>query len=61
MDYFGQVNAAGEPHGIGRMCLHKKGIIEGQWVNAEASGFGRKINKEGDDYQGKFVDGKPNG
>ena len=54
MDYFGQVNAAGEPHGIGRMCLHKKGIIEGQWVNADAQGYGRRINKDGDDYHGRF-------
>jgi len=32
------------------MSLHNKGMIEGQWVNAEASGYGRRINKEGSDY-----------
>jgi hypothetical protein len=54
MDYYGQVKSSGEPHGIGRMFIHNKGIIEGQWLNSDPFGYSLKISKDGLLYQGKF-------
>jgi hypothetical protein len=54
MDYYGQINSSGEPHGIGRMFIHNKGIIEGQWLNSDPFGYSLKISKDGLLYVGKF-------
>jgi hypothetical protein len=61
LDYFGQTNSSGEPHGIGRMIVHNKGLIEGMWQNSDPFGYSLKISSNGLLYVGKFQNGVPNG
>lgn len=60
-NYWGQLNEAGKPHGLGRMTWNGSGIYEGMFVDGEREGFGRLISWDGTLYQGSFKNGLQQG
>ena len=58
--YEGDINNNGEKHGFGKYIspLFKR---IGMWKRDNFTGWGREINKNGEIYEGKFVNGKLNG
>ena len=58
--YFGEINRQGKKHGFGKLVTPRMERI-GNWKDDEFNGWGREIRKNGEIYEGKFVDGKLNG
>jgi hypothetical protein len=58
--YFGEINDQREKHGFGKLVTPEMERI-GNWRNDEFTGWGREIRKNGEIYEGKFVNGKLNG
>jgi hypothetical protein len=55
--YEGQVNEKNEKHGLGKLTTPEKTLM-GHWRNNQFTGWGREINKNGEIYEGKFINGK---
>ena len=58
--YEGQVNEKNERHGLGKLTTPEKTLM-GQWRNNQFTGWGREINRNGEIYEGKFVNGNLSG
>ena len=58
--YFGDINKQREKHGFGKLVTPEMERI-GNWKNDEFNGWGREIRKNGEIYEGKFINGKLNG
>ena len=54
--YEGQVNENNEKHGLGKLETSEKTLM-GHWRNNQFTGWGREINRNGEIYEGKFVNG----
>ncbi|CAI2383020.1 unnamed protein product [Moneuplotes crassus] len=59
--YFGQVNNAGQRHGIG-VCLYRTGrMYQGTWHEDKRSSYGKETLSNNQTYQGEFKNGKFHG
>ena len=58
--YFGQVNNSRQKHGFGKLFSPLYERI-GTWINDRFQGWGREIRKNGEIYEGKFVNNILNG
>ena len=58
--YIGEINSAGQKHGYGKLItpICEK---EGTWKNNRFNGWGREVRKNGEIYEGKFVNDSLNG
>ena len=58
--YHGEINSQGEKHGYGKLTSlsYEK---EGEWRNDKFTGWGREIRKNGEFFEGKFIDGEISG
>ena len=58
--YIGEINSAGQKHGYGKLItpVCEK---EGTWKNNRFNGWGREVRKNGEIYEGKFVNDSLNG
>ena len=58
--YQGDINAAGQRHGIGK-CTTPYYILIGMWKNDKFSGWGRESRSNGDVFEGRYENGLLNG
>ena len=58
--YEGEVNAAGQRHGIGK-CTTPNGVFIGMWKNDKFSGWGRESKSNGEVFEGRYENGLLNG
>ena len=58
--YQGEVNAAGQRHGIGK-CTTPYYVLMGMWKNDKFSGWGRESRSNGEVYEGRYENGLLNG
>ena len=58
--YTGDINSEGEMHGFGQLVSPNVTRI-GSWSHNKFTGWGRKKYKNGEMYEGKFINGKLNG
>ena len=58
--YQGEVNAAGQRHGIGK-CTTPYYVLIGMWKNDKFSGWGRESRSNGDVFEGRYENGILNG
>lgn len=58
--YIGEINRAGQKHGYGKLITpeYEK---EGTWKNNRFNGWGREVRKNGEIYEGRFVNDTLNG
>lgn len=53
--YYGDVNSAGQPHGIGKMRYASGEIYEGEWKNGAWYGTGIYTLADGTTFFGSFI------
>ncbi len=58
--YEGEINAAGQRHGIGK-CTTPYYVLIGMWKNDKFSGWGRESRSNGDVFEGRYENGLLNG
>ena len=58
--YQGDLNKKGQRHGIGKLTTAHYVLI-GMWKNDKFNGWGRESRRNGDIYEGKFINGIING
>lgn len=58
--YQGELRS-GRPHGKGRLEVRTGAVLDGMWVDGEASGQVVWIDEAGNRYEGMFAHGKPDG
>ena len=58
--YEGEINYKNMKHGNGILTTSKY-IMKGTWRNDQFTGWGKKLYRNGDSYEGKFINGEING
>ncbi|GHT93900.1 hypothetical protein FACS1894122_09890 [Alphaproteobacteria bacterium] len=56
--YTGEVNALGDPHGIGTMTYFDGSVYTGTFLNGQQNGEGTMVYSDGARYEGEFKYGK---
>mgnify|MGYP003694974549 CR=1 FL=1 len=59
--YFGQVDAKGKKHGLGRLFVLQNGVYEGEFKLDVIHGYGRYIYPNYEYYEGFWMNGLKNG
>ena len=59
MEYTGERNSDGKPHGQGTMTHANGGTYTGEWKDGEPNGQGTASYTDGTTYTGAFKDGLP--